>query len=132
MKSSHFALIFICLSLSLPVRADIQPQTQGDVTFVSGGVGIVEHNALQAMRNNYNLHLLFALNTGEYTSDVNVNITDSKGNTLLETTATGPMLFASLKPGRYTVTAELAGEAIKRVAKVSSNRATSLTFTWSQ
>lgn len=131
MKIYYCTLMFTFLLLSLPVRADIQPQTQGDVSFVSGGVGSVELSSLQAMKSNYNLHLLFALNTGEYTSDVKVNISDSKGNVVLDTTSTGPMLYANLKPGRYTVMAELAGETIKRTAKISTNKAASLTFTWS-
>jgi hypothetical protein len=134
MKPLPLALMFLTFLISLPALAEkplIEPQTQGEVSFVSGGIGSNERDALQTMRADYNLRLLFALQgTGEYTSDVNINITDSKGNSLLETTSKGPMLFAKLKPGRYTVKAELNGRVLDKPAKVRHNHTTSLSFIW--
>ncbi|MCK9394742.1 MAG: carboxypeptidase regulatory-like domain-containing protein [Methylobacter sp.] len=105
MRPLYLALIFYCVLFSFPAAAEqspIKPQTQGEVTFVSGGVGTDERNALQAMRDDYNLTLLFSVKgTGEYVSDVKVRITDSSGNLVLESVSDGPMLFAKLKPDRY-------------------------------
>ena len=61
MKPLYLALILPCVLLSLPSHAEesaIQPQTQGEVTFVTGGVGIDERNELDATRANYNLSLV--------------------------------------------------------------------------
>ena len=135
MKRLHLALILPCILLSFQVVAEsmIKPQTQGEVTFVSGGVGGDERNAMQAIRADYNLSLLFSVQgSGEYLSDVKVSITDSKGNTFLETVSDGPMLLASLKPGRYTVTADLDGQVAHKKAAVVGNKRTSLSFIWPQ
>jgi hypothetical protein len=63
MKPFYLALFLPCVLLSLPLGAEesaIQPQIQGEVTFVTGGVGIDERNELDATRANYNLGLLFS------------------------------------------------------------------------
>lgn len=109
----------------------MQAQTQGEVAFVSGGVGADEQSALQAMRSDYNLGLLFSVRgNGEYLSGVKVRITDSRGNTLLETVSDGPKLFARLKPGRYVVEVERDGRAFHQAASVGGRQMTSLSFAW--
>lgn len=135
MKRLQLALILPCILVSFQVLADAmpKPQTQGEVTFVSGGVGDEERNAMQAIRGDYNLSLLFSVQgTGEYLSDVKVSVTDAKGNTFLETVSDGPMLFASLKPGHYTVTAELDGQVAHKKAAIVGNKRTSISFIWPQ
>ena len=136
MKTLYLALILPCLLLSLPSLAEesaIQPQTQGDVTFVTGGVGIDERNELDATRANYNLSLQFSVQgSGNYLSDVNIRITDLKGNVFLETVSNGPKLFAKLPSGRYIVTVDLNGETYHKTVSVRGKRNTSLSFTWSQ
>ena len=130
------ALILPCVLFSLPLHAEesaIQPQTQGEVTFVSGGVGIDERNELDAIRANYNLSLLFSVQgTGDYLSDVKIRITDLKGNVFLETVSDGPKLFAKLPPGRYIVTVDLNGEKYHKTVSVRGKQNTSLSFAWSQ
>jgi hypothetical protein len=102
------------------------------VTFVSGGVGGEEQRAMQAMKSDYNLSLLFSVQgTGEYLSDVKVTITDTSGNVFLDTVAEGPKLFANLKAGRYLVTANQEGRVVRKTATVGGNHTTSLSFTWS-
>ena len=136
MKPLYLALILPCLLLSLPSLAEesaIQPQTQGDVTFVTGGVGIDERNELDATRANYNLSLQFSVQgSGNSLSDVNIRITDLKGNVFLETVSNGPKLFAKLPSGRYIVTVDLNGETYHKTVSVRGKQNTSLSFTWSQ
>jgi hypothetical protein len=135
MKRLQLTLILPCILFSFQIVAEpmLKPQAQGEVTFVSGGVGSDERNAMQAIRADYNLSLLFSVQgTGEYLSEVKVSITDSKGNTFLETVSDGPMLFASLKPGHYTVTAELDGQVAHKKAAIVGNKRTSISFIWPQ
>ena len=136
MKPLHLALILPFILTSLPSLAGesaIQPQTQGNVTFVSGGVGIDERNELNATSANYNLSLLFSVQgTGDYLSNVKVHITNLKGNTLLETVSDGPKLFAKLPSGRYIVTVEFNGETYHKTVSVSDKHNAALSFTWSQ
>ena len=136
MKPLYLALILPCVLLSLPSLAEesaIQPQTQGEVTFVTGGVGIDERNELDATRANYNLSLQFSVQgKGNYLSDVKVRITDLRGNVFLETVSDGPKLFAKLPSGRYIVTVDLNGETHHKTVSIGGKKNTSLSFTWSE
>ena len=135
MKKCRLALIHTLILFSLQATAEsiLKPQTQGDVTFVSGGVGVDERNEMQAIRAEYNLSVLFSVqSTGEYLSGVKVSIVDSKGNLLLETVSDGPMLLAKLKPGRYNINAELEGQIAQKKANVEGNKRTSISFIWPQ
>lgn len=135
MKRLHLALILPCVLFSIPGVAEeqslIEPQTQGEVSFVSGGVGGDEREAMQAIRANYNLNLLFSVKgSGEYLSDVKVRITDIKDNTLLDTVSDGPKLFAKLKPGHYVITVDSDGQVLHKMATVDDKRTTTLSFAW--
>ena len=136
MRPLYLALILPCVLLSLPSLAEepaIQPQTQGEVTFVTGGVGIDERKELDATRGNYNLSLLFSVQgSGNYLSDVKIRITDLKGKVFLETVSDGPKLFAKLPSGRYIVTVDLNGETYHKTVSVQGKQNTSLSFAWSQ
>lgn len=132
MKHLAFILPFVLFSLTaLADESTIQPQTQGDVSFVSGGVGFDERAELQAIRSNYNLSLLFSEQGGDYLSDVKVRITDSSGNTFLETVSNGPKLFVRLNPGHYIVTAEH-GQTFRKMVTVGNNQQPALSFVWPQ
>jgi hypothetical protein len=109
----------------------VQPQVQGDITFVSGGVGLDEVDAMRALKPNYNLHLLFALSSGEYLSDIEVAIFDKKGNAYLQAVSLGPFMLVNLKPGSYYIKARLDGQAISKKVTVTGHKATSLSFIWS-
>lgn len=134
MKTFNLILILTYILLNFPSFAEespIKPQKQGEVTFISGGVGSDEQAAIQAVRGDYNLNLLFsAKGTGEYLSDAKVNIADSTGNPVLDTVAEGPMLLAKLKPGNYTVTAELDGKVSHKKAKIGNKGRSALSFIW--
>jgi len=128
----HYFLPWALLSfLVYAQQPSIKPQIQGEVSFVSGGIGADERDALQLMRADYNLHLLFSMrDTGEYLSDIKVIIADATGNDLLETVAEGPMIFARLKPGRYSISAHRNGHLINKTVNISNKRSASLSFTW--
>ena len=133
MKRLHLVLVLPCVLFGLPALADppaLKPQTQGGVSFVSGGVGGDEQAAMQAVRGEYNLSLLFSVQGGEYLSDVDVRITDARGNTYLETRSDGPKLFAKLKPGRYVVSVEQNGQAMRKTVTVGGGQGASLSFAW--
>ncbi len=136
MKQLYRVLILSCNLFGLPALAEqssIKPQSQGEVTFVSGGIGEDEQHAMQAMRGDYNLNLLFSIQgSGEYLSDVKVQVADSTGNTVLESVSDGPMLFAKLKPGRYAIAVDREGQVVRKKATISGTKRTSLIFTWPQ
>lgn len=102
---STFAL---AISLgTLPVRAanGEAVRQDGEISYVSGGVGDESLERLGAMEMGFNVKLVFALQNGEYLSDVKVVIVDARGQSVLETVAEGPVLLARLPAGRFEVRA---------------------------
>jgi hypothetical protein len=84
-------------SLPLP-----QIQQQGNISFISGGVGLEESTALQAVEKDYNLRMTSADSVGHYYGETHVTVSDMQHNTLLDTTG-GPLIYAQLPKGKYLV-----------------------------
>lgn len=133
MKTSCRVVILSSLLLGLPAGAEslLQPRTQGEVSFVSGGVGAEENAALQSVSADYNLHLQFSeRDSGEFLSDVQVLVTDKSGQAVLDTVSDGPKLFAKLQPGRYTIAATYGGKTLRNSVALTAQRGASLSLTW--
>jgi hypothetical protein len=127
------ASAILLLVLRAPV-ADAQPtpQTQGGITFVSGGVAEDSEQAMNAIRSQYNLHLLFAQQgTGAYMANVPVQIIDAVGTVVLNAVSAGPFFYARLQPGKYRVVASHSGNAISRMADVpAAGGSVDLNYYW--
>ena len=70
---------------------------------ISGGIGDGEAAAIQSEARHWPLTLEFAIKDkarSDYAADVNVNVRDAQGRTVLQTTSGGPFLLARLNPGR--------------------------------
>ena len=75
-------------------------------------MGEGERTELEALSNQFNLRLLFAMQgSGEYLSAIRVNILDAHGATILTAESKGPWFFAQLAPGDYTVETSIPGQA---------------------
>jgi hypothetical protein len=116
------------LAVSTVAAADPAVRNQGGVAYVSGGVGSEERQAIEAMGPQFNLKLTMAGSAGHFVSDVRVRIADSGSQTVLDTVTDGPMLFAQLKPGTYTVRCELAGKTTTQTVHISEKKQEQLTF----
>jgi hypothetical protein len=128
------AVIFFGAALLSPFGAATaaeQVQQSGSVVFVSGGVDDASLDRMKSMVPEFNLKLVFALNSGAFLSDVNVTIADARGNQVLQTKTEGPWLLAKLPAGTYQVVASEGGNAIKRTVTVGSGKASDLEFRWS-
>jgi len=82
--------------------AKAKPTDNGKVQYISGGIAVSGIRAIDEEEHLYNLKMLFVAN-GEYLAEIGVNITDSKGDSVLDTTTKGPVLLVKMPPGRYTV-----------------------------
>jgi len=105
-------------------------KTPGGVSYVSGGVGTDSIDHLSSLAGNFNLKLVFALNSGSYVSDVKVAIADAAGRTLLDTTSDGPWLLTRLPAGNYQIVATFAGNAVRRQATVGAAKLRTVDFRW--
>jgi hypothetical protein len=95
----------------------IEEGSMEGVKYITGGVGLEERTALDAMAKNYNLKLSFALHSGAYLSDLMVSIQDTKGNKLLQSKTNGPWFFVMLPKGEYHITVTHKDqEQVKKVA----------------
>jgi hypothetical protein len=101
--------------------ARLKPATQGDVTYLCGGVGEEEIAHMKSEARGYDLMLTFAAQDGAYLADVNVDIRDAKGARVLQTKCDSPILLVDVpRTGNYRIRAETAGYRLDRVAKVRS------------
>jgi len=107
------------------------PQQQNGVSYINGGVGQEEQSAMRAQRADYNLLLTFATKqSGAFRSDVQLDITDAKGATLLSAANTGPMLYARLPNGTYRISAAAEGKVFKRSVKIGGPGPKEITLHW--
>jgi len=139
-RTSRIAIWLMACSLlvSLPAFAALPgtlppAQTQGVVTYVSGGIGQAEAQAFEATARQYPLDLEFAIKhapRAEFTADVHVSITNAQGKRVLDAQSAGPFLLAKLPAGRYTVTAEQHQQTLTRTVHVGTHKPTHVMFLW--
>ncbi|NUU01893.1 hypothetical protein [Herbaspirillum robiniae] len=98
--------------------------------YMNGGIGEGEQDAIKAAAKDYNLHLLFAQNNGEYISDVKLEISDAKGATLLTLPSAGPMTNVKLPAAKYKVAATYKGQTKEQQVTVSEGKTSNLSWRW--
>ena len=97
-----FAVILLGSASLVPAAGatdDEIVRSAGGVSYVCGGIGTDSINRLSSLAGDFNLKLVFALNSGAYVSDVRVAIANAAGKTLLDTTSEGPWFLTRLPAG---------------------------------
>lgn len=90
-------------------------------TFLDGGIGRDEIEMMEAERSRYSLWIITAARvSGAYLADVDISITNDKGEKVLEHRLRGPWLMIDLPTGRYEVQARAGQETLKRVTTIHS------------
>ncbi|KQR89767.1 hypothetical protein ASG35_00445 [Burkholderia sp. Leaf177] len=107
-----------------------QVQTQGNVSYTSGGVGLDESHALIREQAHWPLSLRFTGPTADYLADVHVRIADEKNAEVLKTDAMGPYMLVKLPPGHYTVYAKYKDSEKKQAVTVAGNGRAKAAFHW--
>lgn len=131
-KSGALALALMVPLAAVPALAATalpRPVHSGNVTYITGGIGSEEREALQRVKTHYNLNVLSAGRYGEYVSDVTVRIRDQRGMEVVNTNA-GPLLFVNLPPGIYTVEAAVEGQTRSQRVRVPEYGGTNVDFRW--
>lgn len=132
--SHHTLLAFLALtvlSVSL-VWADDNPlevQQQGGISYVTGGIGKDESDALRATQSNYNLRIVNADKSGHFSGDTRVVISDLRHNTLLDA-ASGPLFYANLPRGKYIVEGYSQEQIKKQVITITNGKSSHIRFVW--
>jgi hypothetical protein len=103
-----------------------------EVKVISGAVGLEDRNAMMAEYGQYNLHMAFARNNGEYLAGVKYVIRRPSGAVVYEGTSDGPFVFAKLPTGSYDVSVDSDGRMQKRRINVGGgNKQPMIYFRWS-
>lgn len=135
---ARLAACALALGLALPAAAMTQhtlPQakTENGVTYLSGGIGKSEAQAMRAEAKHYPLSMTFsAAKNNEFLASVPVTVKDAAGKSVLDTVSEGPILLVKLPPGKYSVTAEAYGKTYRRDVQVKAKGDTPLYFHWSR
>lgn len=123
---THTKLYALAITASLLTgtslyAADLQstPAPAPQIRMVSGGIGDGEIDAMKEQQNSYSVKLIFAESTGEYLSNVNLQISD-KHNTIVNTASVGPIVLLDLKPGNYTLSSSVPGDTKSQCISVRS------------
>jgi hypothetical protein len=113
------------------IMPTLHPHSEGSITYVSGGFGIDERQAMDAVAKDYNLKLIFAeKGSGAYLADAKVSIVGMKGQKILDAVSNGPWFMARLPAGHYTITAAIEGKSLVRKATVTGGRHSQVRFYW--
>lgn len=103
----------------------------GAATFVCGGVGSGEQEAIKAQAASHDLMLTFAVSTGAYLADVDVQIRDAKGAVVLSATCGGPIMLVDLPArGVWRVTARANGQVREKTVTAGGGTRAQATLTW--
>ena len=97
---------------------------------VSGGVSVNARDNLRSNTPPHNVKMVFALNTGNYVSDVQVKVTDRAGKVVVDDISNGPWLYAKLPPGNYTATATYNGSPMTHRFSVGKSGVRTAQFRW--
>jgi len=139
-RSSLIATAIAVSGLTLTLNAIGAPAShapathkQGEVTYITGGVGQTEADAIKHVAKYYPLELEFLLKAkpkDEYLSDVKVRIKDAHDRMVLNLTADGPFLLAKMPAGKYTVSAERNGKVENRQIEIAAKEHRRVVFEW--
>jgi hypothetical protein len=120
---------------AIAASASHLPQThmQGDISYLSGGIGKTEASAMKHAATRYPLELEFVAKAkpkDEYLANIKVKIKDAHDKLVLDTTAAGPFLLAKMPAGRYTVSADHNGKMEHRTVEIAPKMHKRVVFVW--
>ena|SRR5437868_6110703 len=123
------------LSLSTVHAGDhLNALIDAHVSYVNGGFGHEEAEALRAEARAYPLQLTFSRRGegqhAEFVADVHLQIVDASGRVVIDRESQGPIFMAHLPDGQYTISAEYQGRTQTRRVAVNNERHEAVSFYW--
>jgi hypothetical protein len=132
MSTNHRLLIaMLTVAVLAPVAAVhagtvLQEHSQGPVSYVSGGIGVDEADAIREAAAAYPLTLEMATAAGgprdAYVANAKVDIRDAGGKIVLDTTTDGPLMLVNLPSGVYHVAVNWNGVQREKTVQVGGER----------
>ncbi len=126
-------ILTACVALSVFAAPQApQPVTEGDVTYLSGGVSVDERQDMEAQAKNYNLLITNANPIGQLSVDADIVVKGKDGREVITVDNAGPLFYAKLPPGDYTITAMNGDQQQRRIIKIPAKGTKRVYFTWQQ
>jgi hypothetical protein len=115
-------ILMVTASFPAAAQAPMVMETLGPVSYICGGVGTDEQQALDAKKSGFNMDLLFTHGTrGEYMSDVEVKLVRA-GQQVALFRAPGPRCLIKAPAGSYVVEATAQGTTKRSTVSTSSGK----------
>ena len=133
---AHAVILAVSICAGGVARSDEstppEPQSQNGITYLNGGIGQQQVTAMRTeAKKGYNLQLVFATEkSGQYQADVNVTISDAKGEKLVDVASVGPGFYAKLPVGHYKVSAESKGMQQSKSIEVTDHNLNRYVLYW--
>lgn len=128
MKPLIPAVLWASLAIAGPAGA-VPPafQAVGDIAYLCGGIGSDERRALEALRGQARVEIVFAsAQRGAYLSDVRLALRkDGTTGPEVEVVSNGPVCLVDAPPGRYRLEARLGDVVRRRTVTVPAGRSLS-------
>jgi hypothetical protein len=128
-ETSPYAMHALSEQPVQPAAVQQQVYPQSNVAYVTGGIGDEERLGMEQVRNQYNTHIMNSGRDGAFIGDTKVTIMDKSGSTVLSSDA-GPLFYAKLPAGTYTVIATVQGVEQKKSVTLSNASHKNLHFVW--
>jgi hypothetical protein len=109
----------------------LEPKEQNGITYLSGGVGQDESQAIQQVRG-YNLHI--TLSSGpdnKYLSGVDVVIQTAKGRSIVSLSQVGPIVYVKLPADNYVIIASQNGHEKRSTVVLEGSSTGTVNLHWS-
>lgn len=121
----------IALGLAAPAFANMpSPVYQGQVSYITGGIGHEEQQVMEDAAPNYNLQVTNSEKSGDYVAGITFVIRDRDGREVLHAANAGPLFYAQLPPGGYTLQATYGGAQQVKDVTVTGRHAADLHLVW--
>lgn len=122
------------LMMPLLSIAQLPPfQTENDIRFIEGGVGLDESDAITMESKNWPLLLEFSktnVQKSEWVSNVFLVIKDARGSQVLAHQVDGPLILIGLKPGRYSAESNYDGLKMVTNFNVENGKHKKININW--
>jgi hypothetical protein len=132
---THYALaaVIVAAGCAAPVLAETMPlraHHQGGIAYITGGVGDEELAAFRASARDYDLQITNSEKDGEFTAGTSLVVQAKGGQDVLVLRSTGPLVYAQLPPGEYTIHATFKGVERVQAATIAGKGATDIHLIW--
>jgi hypothetical protein len=129
------SILFIFFGMLSNAYAQLPPtKTQGSISFITGGIGSDQSNAMFAAAKNWSVLIemsqIDGSGRGAWIAGINVRILDSKQKIVLEAVSDGPLILLNAPAGQYEIEASYQGKVLKRSLTIKDKENQRVALFW--